>query len=427
MKNKQFLLMLISIITISMLVACVNNNKKGISDDESMEETSEEDVDNEEETGVEFNYDTVKENSLNRIAFDNVDSFATEYLHIDDDSHEAFHYMRMSGTVNDTIIHNDKYYFTNANMLNIHDKNSLEMLGQFGDDTFKARGAHHTDKYSVFHTMMVEEPFITIFDRDTQDLKHISIDTNDEIGLNSHYTFKDDLMLTGVHKEDSEGQERFDLYAINLETGKKEFVLENSHEHIFDKNNVKIDNNQLYAFDVYNNLYAFNRHTFEEIWRIEDNRIQFVISEIAQDDNYLYVSSDSSEVFRIDKSDGQYEQVFFDEGYIIGGVKAFKYDLLIVQGETPQLLGLIDLNQGQVIKEIEFTSSTIKEVEFRDGYYMLLIDEDDNSFIAEIPFNTAPNVTLIDIELNGGYAGLSMHVVNDMLHVGANRHFYLFK
>lgn len=373
-----------------------------------------------------ISYDIIQESEINTIDFSDLDESTTETIYIHHDTHEAFKYLRFAGSISDTIVDNNKYYFINSYDLYAHDKDTFEQTHAFTEKPFRPTLVNYTDKYSVFISEMAEFP-ITILNRETDETIEVPIESNEEHSTNVFPVSYDDLTLLGISNL-IEDEQKIDLYALDLSSGDMQLVLENAFNSLYVLKELNIDDNQFYAFDTENNLYAYDRDTLEEVWKLDNNDLGLVDVNTFLDDEFLYVVTDQdSSVLKIDKQTGQYEVLFTSDSYDIGGVHVVDGDLLIVFGETADHFGFVNLATGEIEKEIQLDSEFYFSEIFNGNYYALLTNEDDVRSILKIPLDLNSDSTLINFETEGSDLALSMHIIKDVLYIGASRYFYTIK
>src|SRR5699024_4982521 len=137
--RKKLLLATIGLLVALALVACGdkdnNNNNNQEENNEPANENNEVENNNfenneEEEEEASSDYEVIHLEDIPNIDYTDLgDKVDTMHLHHSND--EVFDYMSMSGSINDIIVEDNKYYFTNASRYYSHDVDSLELVDTF--------------------------------------------------------------------------------------------------------------------------------------------------------------------------------------------------------------------------------------------------------------------------------------------------------
>jgi len=428
--RKKLLLATIGLLVALALVACGdkdnNNNNNQEENNEPANENNEVENNNfenneEEEEEASSDYEVIHQGDIPNIDYTDLgDKVDTMHLHHSND--EVFDYMSMSGSINDIIVEDNKYYFTNASRYYSHDVDSLELVDTFEPD--RNSKVNITEDYTVFVPDMGKF-VLTILHRETGELKEVDLESNAEYSTHIFPYSDGDLTLVGVIQEVDE-EEEIDLYAINHETGKKELVLEDYSPTRFEYQEALFDDENFYVYNDEGILHAFDRSSYDLVWTLDHGDDDLMKYNLHLDDDHVYVaSSTNGAVYKVDKSSGDFEVVFDNPDYPVSGIYHLQDDsTLVVFGSATENIGFIDLDSGEVLKEIELSHIFQMAIDFNDNFYMLLTTEDDDDRkLLEIPSDSSADIQLIDLDTEGGNEDLGLNVVDDILHITANRHY----
>jgi len=100
-------------------------------------------------------------------------------MHLHHSNDEVFDYMSHSGAITDTIVEDNKYYFSNASGYYSHDVDTLEKI-----DDYEADNNHMvnvTEDYTIFIPDLGKY-LLTILDRESGEMIEVDLESEAEYG-----------------------------------------------------------------------------------------------------------------------------------------------------------------------------------------------------------------------------------------------------